>query len=135
LHRLGLKADTDEDEPVSLQLPMTLQHRGVEARFIIPSLASPVPSFDGQLVRIVSRAFAWFEEIAGGEIRSLEALAAREGLMPSEVSRLLPLAFLSPGIIAAILTGTQPPHLTAENLKRFSALPLSWNGQRTALGF
>jgi hypothetical protein len=135
LNRLGLKSESDEDEPVSLRLPMTLQHRGVEARLVIPTLASPVPSFDGQLVRIVARAFSWFEEIARGEIGSLEALAGREGLPPSEVSRVLPLAFLSPGIMNAILAGTQPPQLTTEYLKRFSGLPLTWKDQTRALGF
>jgi DNA invertase Pin-like site-specific DNA recombinase len=135
LNRLGLKSESDEDEPVSLRLPMTLQHRGVEARLVIPTLAGPVPSFDGQLVRIVARAFSWFEEIARGEISSLEALAGREGLPPSEVSRVLPLAFLSPGIMNAILAGTQPPQLTTEYLKRFSGLPLTWKDQTRALGF
>ena len=135
LDRLGLKSNADEDAPVTLQLPMTLQRRGVEARFVIPSLASPVPSLDCQLVRTIARPFAWLEEIAGGDLGSLQALAAREGLPPSELSRLLPLAFLSPGIVAAILAGTQPPHLTAEYLKRFSDMPLSWRAQTVALDF
>jgi site-specific DNA recombinase len=134
LHRLGLKADGDDDELVSLQLPMTLQRRGVEARLVIPSLARPVPNFDDQLVRAVARALAWFEEISGGEIGSLETLAAHDGLPPSEVSRLLPLAFLSPGIMAAVLAGTQPLHLTTEYLKRFQGLPLSWDAQTAVLG-
>ena len=53
----------------------------------------------------------------------------------SEVSRILPLAFLAPDIVGSILAGSQPVSLTAERLKRLTALPLDWADQRKLLGF
>jgi site-specific DNA recombinase len=132
---LGLKGDTEKAEPVRLDLPMQFQHRGVEAKLIIPSPVHHILSYDANLVRIIAAAFAWFEEIVSGQFSSLQDLASRERLPASEVSRLLPLAFLSPAVIAAVLAGRQPPQLTAERLKRLPGLPTAWADQRISLGF
>jgi site-specific DNA recombinase len=50
------------------------------------------------------------------------------------VARVLKLAFLAPGITAAILDGRQPPDLTADTLIKMSDLPCSWALQRQRLG-
>jgi hypothetical protein len=136
LNQLGFEVKVNEDpEMVSLELPMNIQRRGVEAKLIIPSLVNNPPSFDAPLVRTIALAYAWFEQVTGGRVVSLQDLATREGLPASEVSRLLPLALLPPDVVAAIMTGRQPPQLTAERLKRLSGLPLAWRDQRAALGF
>ncbi len=49
--------------------------------------------------------------------------------------RILPLAFLAPDIVKAILDGRQPVALTAESLRRLPALPTDWDAQRRLLGF
>jgi hypothetical protein len=75
------------------------------------------------------------QQLIAGKVLSLKALAADEGLDPAEISRLLPLACLSPDIVEAILAGRQPANLTVERLKRPSDLPLEWSKQRQRLGF
>ncbi len=47
----------------------------------------------------------------------------------------MPLAFLAPDIVEAILDGRQSVELTAESLKRLPALPTDWDAQRRLLGF
>jgi site-specific DNA recombinase len=47
----------------------------------------------------------------------------------------MPLAFLAPDIVEAILAGTQPVDLTAETLTRRADLPLSWSEQKSLFGF
>ena len=47
---------------------------------------------------------------------------------------MLPLAFLAPDIVEAILHGRQPVELATARLKRIR-LPLSWAEQRLVLGF
>ena len=61
-------------------------------------------------------------------------IAARQQIPASEVSRQLPLAFLAPSIVTAILEGRQPVELTAKALKRVD-LPLDWSEQSRRLGF
>jgi hypothetical protein len=68
-------------------------------------------------------------QLIAGEVVSLKTLAAAERLDPAEISRLLPLACLSPDIVEAILAGHQPANLTVERLKRLSDLPLEWSKQ------
>ena len=48
---------------------------------------------------------------------------------------MLPLAFLAPDIVEAIVQGRQPVALTARYLKRLKPLPASWAEQRRLLGF
>jgi hypothetical protein len=47
----------------------------------------------------------------------------------------MPLAFLAPDIVAAILAGRQPVDLTAETLTKRTDLPLGWGEQKTLLDF
>jgi site-specific DNA recombinase len=47
----------------------------------------------------------------------------------------LPLAFLTPEIVEAILVGRQPIDLTPRRLKRIGVLPSRWDEQRRRLGF
>jgi site-specific DNA recombinase len=62
-------------------------------------------------------------------------IAKHDGLDPSDVGRILQLAFLAPDIVEAILAGRQPLDLTAKRLKRVGTLPLGWQDQRRLLGF
>ncbi len=55
-------------------------------------------------------------------------------LAQGDVSRSLPLAFLTPNIVEAILQGRKPVEMTAPRLKR-TRLPLFWTEQRRLLGF
>jgi len=41
---------------------------------------------------------------------------------------------LAPAIVEAICAGSQPPDLTAEELTRCSALPITWDNQQRELG-
>ncbi len=50
------------------------------------------------------------------------------------MSRRLPLAFLAPDIVEAILERPQPIELTAARITRIRDLPLSWAEQRQRLG-
>ena len=56
-------------------------------------------------------------------------ICAAEGLSDSYVGRLLPLAFLAPGMVEDILTGRQPAGLTANGLAWGGDLPARWEEQ------
>lgn len=72
-------------------------------------------------------------KLTSGGCASIEDLAAELDLDRNEIS--LPLAFLAPDIITAILDGNHPVDLTAKHLKRLADLPMDWNEQRELLGF
>jgi hypothetical protein len=90
---------------------------------------------DRVLLKEIARAHRCFEALLSGRAASVEAAAALEGIDKSYVSRLLPLAFLSPDIVQAIVRGSQPAHMTAKALIQRIDLPLDWLAQRQTLGF
>lgn len=93
------------------------------------------PVMDRNIIDLVARTRRWWNGIRFGEIATVRDIASREGIDEGDVSRLLPLAFLAPDIVEAILSGTQPVDLTAEKLKRIGTLPISWTEQRRAFRF
>jgi hypothetical protein len=87
-----------------------------------------------KLVSLLADAHRWVNDLARGEAASVHDLALQKNRDPSEVSRVLPLAFLAPTIVSAILEGRQPLDITPHQLKR-AVLPLGWANQRRSLGF
>jgi hypothetical protein len=70
-----------------------------------------------------------------GKVRSICELAVMENGNCNQISRLLPLAFLAPDIVGAIVGGTQPADLTPSRLRHLNDLPYGWSAQRRLLGF
>ncbi len=66
---------------------------------------------------------------------SIQRLAEAQKMDASDVTRFLPLAFLSPRIVEAILEGRQPIDLTVEKFKKVGKLPMAWRDQEIELGF
>ena len=75
------------------------------------------------------------QQLQSGPAATVVEIAKAEALDDGEISRVLPLAFLAPDIVEAILDGRQPFNLTARDLKRLKPLPTSWVHQRQVLGF
>jgi hypothetical protein len=89
---------------------------------------------DPKLVALLADAHSWIDELTKGRVTSIRELARRRGRDKGEVSRTLPLAFLDPDIIEAVLDGRHPVELTPYRLKRLT-LPSGWNEQRNRLKF
>lgn len=90
---------------------------------------------DPILLKTVARAHRWWNELASGAMPSVTSIAKREGVSDGHIGHHLPLAFLAPHIVQAIVTGNHPPELTAETLIKRIDLPLDWATQKALLGF
>ena len=130
----GDRLPDDDDTPISLELPIAFRRRGVECKIVLPASGGFIGA-DDNLIALVARTRRWFDRIAKGEVTSVREIARQEDIDEGDVSRFLPLAFLAPDIVQAILAGKQPPELTAERLKRLRFLPHEWQEQRQSLGF
>jgi site-specific DNA recombinase len=114
---------------------MTMQRRGVGLKLILPGpRTAAAAAADPALLKALARSRQWFEELASGRASSMTALAQKAGVSRRYVARLLPLAFLAPAIVEAIVAGQAPPALTAEQLTRHLAIPLDWNAQQRIFG-
>ena len=157
IHRVGLSAETisidlsrkalarlltmeenvirsEHDDIIPLNFPITLQRKGVEAKLVIAGQSSGRQP-DPDLCRLIAAARNWFDQLASGDARSVKEIAEKEKVFDTEITRILPLAFLAPTIIEDILTGRQPETLNVKSLKRISPLPTDWTEQRKRLGF
>ena len=87
-----------------------------------------------RVANAVARARSWFEQVASGQFRSFAEIARAEGIGRRYVANTIPLAFLSPDLVARILAGTPPVELSTEELTKRVDLPLDWAEQRALLG-
>ena len=116
-------------------IPLQIKRRGVEMRLVIERGDSSRPKVDPILLKEIARAHRCFQALLTRRVASIAELAAREGVDDRYVSNVLPLAFLAPEIVEAIVRGAQPADLTATKLVRGIDLPLDWQAQKQALGF
>ncbi len=114
--------------------PIQLKRRGVETRLIIAA-SQPPTGRDKTLISLVAQAHCWMDDLVTGKASTIRDIAQRASMDESDVSRFLPLAFLAPDIVEAIVAGKQPVELTTEKLKRIRSLPHAWKDQRRLLGF
>ncbi|MBA4228399.1 MAG: recombinase family protein [Hyphomonas sp.] len=122
--------DTELAAPLlSFTSPFQIKRRGIEARLIIGGVARRT---DETLIRAIALAHAWATELRAGT--SMTTLAERRSCTLAFIRQRLPLAFLSPKVIEAILAGRQPHDLTLTKLITHP-IPLDWDDQWAELGF
>ena len=109
-----------------------MKRRGAELRLVMSGEAGRVARSDPALVKAVARGYQWFNQLLSGSAASIAEIARREGLPKQYVGRFLPLAFLAPSIVGAIVKGTQPSELNVQALVR-TEMPPEWAAQRHKL--
>ncbi|MER8983560.1 recombinase family protein [Mesorhizobium sp. M0870] len=125
----------DSAQVTSIECPIGMKRRGVETRIVLTNGSNIKRAPDAALINLLRRAHLYLGQLTDGVGRSLTDVAMLNGTDTSEVSRLLPFAFLVPKIAANIVAGDQPVELTAHRLSRLSDLPLTWTDQAALLGF
>ena len=124
--------EPEADEEFSVAVPYLPVRRGRQMKLVLPNSAN-VGAVDRSLVTAVVRAWEWAERLKSGEVASMAEICATEGFTDSYVGQLLPLAFLAPEMVESILSGTQPPALTANRLIWGGRLSAIWSEQTAAL--
>jgi site-specific DNA recombinase len=118
-----------------LSLPFHTRRRGVESKIVIGGKNKSHQYIDQNLIEAVRRSNEWWQWLTSGAVNSVKAVAERASVDASDVTRYLPLAFLAPDIVEAIVDGNQPIDLNIEHLKKLSPIPANWNKQRKVFGF
>ncbi|CAN7648613.1 recombinase family protein [Mesorhizobium sp. LjNodule214] len=138
----GAGFDTkDRQKPViavethKITVACQIQRRGNEARLIIGDQPKREKAPDPSLVKLLARSHSMLSALINGSARSISELSKVTGIHRADLSKALPLAFLSPAIVDDILAGNQPVSLTARRLARLGDLPVDWNQQQSVLGF
>lgn len=122
---------TTVPETVAIHVPFRIVKRGGRKEIQLPGGATAPPAPDNTLVKALARAFRWKRMLESGEFTTIGELAAREGIAPSYMTRVLRLTLLAPDIVEAILDGKQRPDMTL--VRVFQPFPTEWMGQRACL--
>jgi DNA invertase Pin-like site-specific DNA recombinase len=117
------------DEGVIVVLRARLKHRQGAIVLEGPGAPSQKSAPDRALIRAVTLARSWTDQLGRGEAPSIKVLAARAGLCEHYAARMLPLAFIAPDLTEQILDGQQSPAVSLAALMR-EPLPLDWEAQR-----
>jgi site-specific DNA recombinase len=120
--------------PIRSAVAIAIRRRGVETRMVLANGAASSSQADPALVQLVARAHTYLAMLTDGSGRNLTRIATECRTELSEVSRILPLAFLAPKIVEAIMAGRQSASLTAQRLLRMSDLPVRWDEQLASIG-
>ena len=113
--------------------PISMKRRGVESRIVLVNGTVQPRSPDRGLIDLIARAHLYIDQLTDGSNATLSDVASNHGTDPVEVSRILPLAYLSPRIVHAIMMGEQPVELTTQRLSRMSDIPVAWHDQIESL--
>ena len=127
----GMIDTIEPGELAAIEVPFQLRRRGVEIRLVLRAEGAETP--DDKLAALVARSHRWLDQLTSGAIASIRGIAQAEGIDGGGVSRFLPLAFLAPGIVEALMNGSQGVELTAEKMRQILPIPCSWREQRHQL--
>ncbi len=117
------------DDGLELAISIRLKHRHGAVVIEAPNEHGSPAQLDRALIRGVCLARNWARKLAAGKVPSILALARQCGFCNHYAAKLMPLAWLAPDLVEAILEGRQPPALTLGALLKHT-LPTDWNEQR-----
>lgn len=103
-------------EAIELEVVTSLKRSGCVMRLIMRNGIAAVPTVDTTLIKSIARARNWWDQLCQHDALTVTAIAEREKLIRSYVTRVLRLAFLSPAVLKSLLVGKAPAHLTTDHL-------------------
>ena len=103
-------------ETVTIHVPFRIVKRGGRKEMILPRSAQTRRQADDSLIKALARAFRWKRMLESGEFATIGDLAAKEGIAPSYMTRVMRMTVLAPAIVEAIVEGRQGPEVTLAGL-------------------
>jgi hypothetical protein len=117
---------------LSISAAARVTRTGRVVRIVDPGGAPLNAAPDTSLLRLIAKGHRWWAELRKGEA-DITALAASQGVMPSYMTRVLRLAFLSPAVIEGLLGGRQSTRATVQELTLGSGIEPRWSNQSEML--
>ena len=129
---LQAKPRPDAPAEITISLNARLTRSGRVLR-LVHAGSSNQDRVSPSLVGLLVQAHRWWAELRRGELE-IKALAKRDGVTGSYLTRVLRLVFLSPAITQAILAGRQPVGLSARTLTLDGRFDPKWEEQARRYG-
>ena len=119
-------------ETLTITVPFAIRKRGGRKLIELPTGAASVRQVtDNTMVKALARAFRWKRMSESGEFATVGDLAAKEGIAPSYMTRIMRMTLLAPAVVEAILEGRQGPEVTLAAM--MEPFPAGWAEQNAAI--
>ncbi|GHC61942.1 hypothetical protein [Neogemmobacter tilapiae] len=116
---------------LTVHVPFSIHKRGGRKEIVLPVGApNQRPRIDSSLIKALARAFRWQRMLESGEFATIGDLAAREGIAPSYMTRIMRLTLLPPEMVEAILDGRQGAEVTLAGVLEGAAA--EWVGKQAS---
>lgn len=133
LKLVGLDSGAGTAATLSLTSSARITRTGRAVRLVQDNGAHLRPDGpDKTLIRLVARARSWWAIIAKGQLDPT-ALARKEGVTVSYITRVVRLAFLSPEIVEAIMVGGLKAGIDGSELMKHGTIDPDWERQARQL--
>jgi site-specific DNA recombinase len=130
---LGVPVHATDEDVLRIETAARLTRSGRAIRMVQPDGRLIRSAVDLKLVRLIVKARGWWQRLQQERGLTVTQLAANEDVTQSYVTRVLRLAFLSPEVVKAIMTGRQPDWLDCGSLSGKNSISLDWEQQRQDL--
>lgn len=130
--RLQLTAGPDKPVQLTRHVSLWLTSSGRAMRLVQDDGAAPATATDASPIALLIRARRWWSVLRESDVGTA-ALAAREVISASYLTRVLLLAFLSPAVIEAVLAGKLRAGGSAKTLTLDVTAPPCWGEQRAMM--
>jgi hypothetical protein len=97
------------EAPIDLLVPISCVRTGKQVKLIIPAAIETKQARDPALVKLVAQALFLRARIGPSEASTFDQLASALGYSREHAADLLRVSYLVPDILAAIISGKQPP--------------------------
>jgi DNA invertase Pin-like site-specific DNA recombinase len=116
----------------SLRCAFHHARQGKVLRLIIGDVGDPLATNSLAILKAVSQARTWRQQLISGEVQGIKHLAKLNHLRVTTVRKILRFGFLSPVSIEAILVGQVTPNLSFDSL--VGRIPVVWKEQAALMG-
>jgi site-specific DNA recombinase len=130
---LQITPDPADDDVLTLPATARLTRSGRVLRMIQTDNRRLKPAHDLTPIRLIVKARDWWRRLQDERGLTVSAIAEQEGVTHSYVTRILRLAFLSPGLVHAVISCRQPVWMDGGALSATDTIALDWELQKQQL--
>lgn len=126
----GLELETLNPDIYEIEIPIRLKRvQGGATMVVFPN--TPSKPANPKLIRAIAKGFFWNTLLMTGQVKSMKELVKIAGVNSRYISKLLPLAWLAPAVIEAVLEGREPERLQLGDYLKLATL--DWERQQAKL--
>jgi hypothetical protein len=119
-------------DTIRVVIPLTIRKRNGRPKTLPPDNvdAQNGRTQDPHVLRAIARAWSWRRQLETGAASTIQDIANAEKVSDRFVSRMMRLAYLSPGVLETLVITRKPPAISINDLTTVAELPWAEQANR-----